>query len=132
MGQYWLSRARNEKDSATRNQHLKTAQEHYGAAWELNDTHPEVYAMYGRSLLLEKRYEKSLDTLETAHELLPHSRWSRLYLARAYLRVGRTQDARTHAQAVYVKSVKGSWFQLAAENLLAKIESAETDAAQSP
>ncbi|MFK8029373.1 MAG: tetratricopeptide repeat protein [Gammaproteobacteria bacterium] len=122
MGEYWLSRARAEKDNELRDMHLKTARKYFGKAWKLDDTGPETYAMYGRSFLLQENFEKSIDTLEAANRILPSDINVRMDLAEAYTGLGQFDDARGHARAVRAWSHDSSSVKKKAEELLKKID----------
>lgn len=100
VGEFWHSRAREEKDTATRDSYLKTARKYYGKAWKLNDMLPEVYAMYGDAFVLQGAYERALDSLETANYLLPSSISIKIDLAAAYAGVGRYDEAEQQLNSV--------------------------------
>ncbi len=101
MAEFWDYRARNVEEPALRDEYFDLARSYYAEALELNPSLPEVYAMYGRSYLLEgENYEEAVDMLEEARRLLRSNNQIKLWLAGAYLGAGRNQDAAVAARSV--------------------------------
>ena len=94
LGEYWVTRARTMEDPETRHDLLRRARRHIVRSYELDDSKPEPYAVYGASFLEEgEDPSKGVETLEHARRLLPSSTDIQLVLANAYIRVGRDEDA---------------------------------------
>jgi tetratricopeptide (TPR) repeat protein len=53
VGAYYYGRAAEARDAETRAQLAALARRHYARSWELDDSLPEAYAMYGATFLLE-------------------------------------------------------------------------------
>ncbi len=110
LAEFWHDRALSVgNQSAEFTDYLSRARTHYIAAWKLDDTLPETYAMYGRSFLTEgTQSEKAVEMLEEARYLLPSHLQIRLSLAQAYARAARTEDAIETARSVLTWSHEGS------------------------
>ena len=99
--EYWHDRAESTDDEAQQAEFLGNAREHYLAAWKLDASLPETYAMYGKSFLVDgSDFDKAIDNLEEAQRLLPSSIEIRLSLAEAYLGAERPKDAAAAARSV--------------------------------
>ena len=90
MANFWLARAQTEEASEEeRTEWLATARRYFVRAWKLDDTKPEVYAMYGRSFLIDgSDPDRALETLGEAARLLPSNLEVRYDLALAHARAG--------------------------------------------
>lgn len=123
LGRYWTARAGQLKgeDKDKRDHYLKAARKYIGKSWKLDDTRPETYAAFGRSYMVQKAFEQSVDTLEAANRLLPSNSGVRLSLATSYFELGRHEEAKSHAQAVRAWSHGGSSMRESADKLLTKI-----------
>jgi Flp pilus assembly protein TadD len=126
FGEYWLDLAEMSSEPAKREELLQQARHEFVLANSLNDKNPETLAIYGNSFVMEGRNPaKGVDTLELAHDLLPsHSRIS-FMLARAYVAVGRKDEARPLLNAMRAWSHQGG--AEAAEKLLAEIDKSVTE-----
>lgn len=98
IAEYWHYRAKQSaeksEDKDLRAIYLARARRHYVKAWKIDDTLPEVYAMYGSSFMIDDEdYGKAVDMLEQAQQLLPSDIGVRLDLAEAYLGAQRFDDA---------------------------------------
>ncbi|MEM7081927.1 MAG: tetratricopeptide repeat protein [Pseudomonadota bacterium] len=89
----WLRRGFDERDTEIRQQHLARARSIIGRAWKIDDTEPEVYALYGRSFILQKDYKQALDSLEAAVRMQPSHAGVILDLAHSYHKLNRESDA---------------------------------------
>ncbi len=131
MGQFWLSRAIAEKDKAIKIEHLEIARSYFGRAWKLDDRAPEVYAMYGRSFLVQGEFQQALDSLEAANRLLPSNIGVRLDLALANVGVENFEEARRHTLAVRAWSHSKSGYSKKAKKLLKRIDALIADSEKS-
>jgi len=101
IAEYWYARLRNAEDHSERELYLARAQEYLVAAWKLDDSSPETYAMLGATLLEEGRhYDRAIEMLEAARDLLKSDLSVRLMLAKAYAGADRPADAIDAAQSV--------------------------------
>lgn len=101
MAEYWHDRAEAADDAEERKAYIKKARKHYVAAWKLDDTMPETYAMYGATFLIDgDRPDKAVEMLETAEAILPSNMLVRLRLAEAYAAVGDSNKAAEQARSV--------------------------------
>jgi tetratricopeptide (TPR) repeat protein len=82
-------------------EHLRLARTEYAKAWQLDDSMPEVYAMLGHTYVLEgERYDRAIEMLEGAKNLLPSHLWVRLWLAQAYEGAGYAEQSENEARFV--------------------------------
>jgi tetratricopeptide (TPR) repeat protein len=122
LAEYWHDRATNPDDTGNRMEYLERARDHYLKAWKLDDSMPEVYAMYGQTFVIEgKRYDKAIDMLEEAEYLLPSNIDVRLMLAEAYLGADRKEDAGDAARSVLAWSHDESDAAKRAREILARL-----------
>ena len=101
MAEFWHDRAEATEDAEERRTYIKNARKHYVAAWKLDDTMPETYAMYGATFLVDgDRPDKAIEMLQTAEAILPSSITIRVRLAEAYAAVGDNKRAADEARSV--------------------------------
>jgi tetratricopeptide (TPR) repeat protein len=101
VGAHYHERAAEARDAEARAQLAALARSHYARSWEIDDSLPEAYAMYGATFLLEgEETQRGLEPLEHASRMLPSSLEIKLLLARLYARLGRPLAARSLALAV--------------------------------
>jgi tetratricopeptide (TPR) repeat protein len=101
LAEYWHDRARNPDEADERPEYLERARDHYLKAWKIDDTMPESYAMYGQTFVMEgRRYDKAIEMLEEAKNILPSNIDVRLMLAEAYMGGDRNEDAIEAARSV--------------------------------
>jgi tetratricopeptide (TPR) repeat protein len=101
IAEYWYAMLENTEDQSERERYLERAQEHLVAAWRLDDSSAETYAMLGATLLAEGRdYDRAIEMLEGARDILPSDLNVRLMLAKAYAATGRSADAIDAAKSV--------------------------------
>lgn len=99
--EFWLTMATNSRFPSEQEDYLKRARMNFVAAWKLDDTMPETYAMYGRSYLMEgSNVEKAVEMFEQAALLHPSSVQIRAMLTEAYAAVGRNDDAIGQARLI--------------------------------
>jgi len=116
---YWYLRARRSDESGDRETYLARAREHYVKAWKLDDSIPETYARYGDTFVTEgRRYDYAIELLEQAESILPSSITVRMYLARAYFKADRKEDAVAAASSVLAWSHDESAIAKAARAIL--------------
>lgn len=95
IGEYWHSRAANTDDPDRRRNMLKQARRHYVKAYQLDDSRPEPYYVYGDSFLLNgEDASEGIETLEHAANLLPGNLQILYSLANAYAKLNRNDEAR--------------------------------------
>jgi tetratricopeptide (TPR) repeat protein len=124
LAEYWHDLSTRTEEADERSEHLKSAREHYMAAWQLDESAPETYAMYGKTFLDEGyRYDKAIEMLEEAQNLLPSSLDIRLMLAKAYLEVDRLEDAIEATLSVLAWSHSESGTAKQAQDLLIRLKS---------
>lgn len=101
IGEYWHARARKTEDLDARHEMLVKARRHYVEANKLDDSRPEAYSVYGASYLFDgEDAAEGVETLEYAEHLLPSNLQIRLWLAEAYVKVGRNEEARTRLATI--------------------------------
>jgi tetratricopeptide (TPR) repeat protein len=101
VAEYWHDLAEEPESASERSELFKRARSHYVEAWNLDDTMPETYAMFGLTYLNEgQNFEKAVEMLEQAEYLLPSNLSIRLWLAEAYMGAGRAADAVSRARSV--------------------------------
>lgn len=101
MAEYWHDRAKVASEEDAQAEYLTKARKHYLAAWKLDASMPETYAMYGESFLIDgSDFDKAIEMLEQAQRLLQSSIRIRLSLAAAYLGAERKEDAAAAARSV--------------------------------
>jgi tetratricopeptide (TPR) repeat protein len=84
-----------------RQEYLGRARDHYLKAWKLDESMPETYAMYGQTFVMEgQRYDKAIEMLEEAENILPSYIDVRLMLSEAYMGAGRQEDAIDAARSI--------------------------------
>jgi len=121
--EYWHDRARQSPDEGVNLEYLDRARSHYLKAWQLDDSIPEVYAMYGQTFLDEgQNHTRAIEMLETAIELLPSNLDIRVMLAQAFAGAGREQEAIKEARSVLAWSHAGGHAGEQAEELLSELE----------
>lgn len=121
IANYWYHRARRSKDKENRATYLARAREHYVNAWKLDDSMPETYARYGDTFVTEgRRYDYAIELLEQAERILPSNITVRMFLARAYLKADRKEDAVAAARSILVWSHDESKAAKLARKILAK------------
>lgn len=99
--EYWHDFAKETENMEERAAHIVTARKHYVAAWKLDNTMPETYAMYGDTFLLDSdNPDKAVEMLQQAEALLPSSIVIRLLLAEAYAASGDLNRAADEARSV--------------------------------
>jgi tetratricopeptide (TPR) repeat protein len=104
---------------------LKQARQHYVRSYRLDPGIPETYAMYGSSFLAPgEDPTRGLETLEHAYSLLPSNTEILWLLARAYVKLGREDDARPLAERIVATTHAGDRAE-AVDEMLAEL--AETD-----
>lgn len=103
------------------------ARKYYVNAWKIDDSLPEVYAMYGKTFMLgDANYTKAVEMLEQAQQLLPSDIGVRLELAEAYLGAQHFDDAKNLARSVLAWSHGNEEVSKQAQDILDKAsESAE-------
>jgi tetratricopeptide (TPR) repeat protein len=104
FAEYWHDRAEKTEENDLQAVYLKRARKHYVNAWKIDDSMPEVYAMYGRTFIIDENYVKAIDMLEQAQQLLPSDIGVRLVLAEAYLGAQQLDDAIFTARSVIAQS----------------------------
>ncbi|MEM7082708.1 MAG: tetratricopeptide repeat protein [Pseudomonadota bacterium] len=124
IGRYWLTRARLEKDESLRDGHLVTARKYIGKSWQIDDSKPETYALYGRSFLLQRDHAKAIDTLEAANRLLPSNLGIRIELAGAYVHTNRLDEADVLTRSVKAWAHPAGKLVTMAETLMVQIDEA--------
>ncbi len=128
MAEYWHDLALEPTESEQWLDHLAKAREHYIAAWKLDKTAPEVYAMYGKTYIDEgSDYARALELLEEAEFYLPSSLDIRYLLARTYAELGRTDEAIKAAKVVVAWSHEESDVSNRARRLIARLTGANAD-----
>ena len=126
IAKYWHSRARDIADVNERSNSLQLARRAYTAAWKLDDSIPEVYAMFGQTYSMDgSDYAKAVEMLEEAQYLLPSNLGIRLMLAEAYAGANRRNDALKAARSVLAWSHKEGEAAARAKKLVAALETAE-------
>jgi Flp pilus assembly protein TadD len=126
FGEYWLTVAGTQEDPDQRRYMLLQARQELFVADKLNEKNPETLAIYGESFLWKgEDPAKGIDTLELAHQLLPSNANIKFMLARAYVAVGRRDDARRLLNAMRAWSHEGG--AEAAEKLLQEIDKRTAD-----
>lgn len=101
LGEYWHARAKTAGEPTARHEMLVTARRHYKVSHELDDARPETYSVYGATYLLDgEDATKGVETLEYAEHLLASNLQIRIWLAEAYVRVDRDDDARARLETV--------------------------------
>jgi tetratricopeptide (TPR) repeat protein len=122
VGVYYDRKARETGDAEARAGLAALARRHYARSWELDDSLPEPHARYGATFLLEgEAAKRGLEPLERANRMLPSSVEVKLLLARLYSRVGRPQQARDQALAVFSRTHSAAT-RTAAQALVAEID----------
>ncbi len=108
IGEYWHARARETEDLDARHEMLVRARRHYLQANKLDDSRPETYSVYGASYLLDgEDAAQGIETLEYAEHLLSSDLQIRLWLAEAYVKVGRNEEARARLTTIIAWSHGG-------------------------
>ena len=98
---HWDDRASGAGDPSKREQLLAQAREHYLRSRSLDATRPETHALYGATYLNEgENTWQGFDSIVRAHEMLGSNPEFNLFLACAYARVDRPEEARSHAWIV--------------------------------
>ena len=116
---YWYARARKSNEPGDREMYLARAREHYVKAWKLDDSMPETYVRYGDTFVTEgRRYDYAIELFEQAESILPSSITVRMYLAGAYFKADRKEDAVTAASSVLAWSHDESAIAKAARAIL--------------
>jgi tetratricopeptide (TPR) repeat protein len=102
MARFWLDRARSDDAGREeREKWIKNAQHYFVRAWKLDDTKPEVYALYGQTFLdYGNRPEKAVEMLQEAASLLPSNLEIRYHLALAHRRAGNASQALSLARSI--------------------------------
>ena len=101
VAEYWHDLAEEPESATEQTELFERARSHYVKAWNLDDTIPETYAMFGLTYLNEgKNFDKAVEMLEQAEYLLPSNLNIRLWLAEAYMGAGRAADAESRARSV--------------------------------
>jgi tetratricopeptide (TPR) repeat protein len=119
MAEYWHSRAFNSEDADERDEFLEQARSYYVKAWQLDDSMPEIYAMYGQTFLQAgERTDRAIELLEEAEFLLPSNLDIRISLGEAYTRAGQNDDAIKLARSVLAWSHAESSLTKRAEEIL--------------
>lgn len=123
-GEYFLHRARLEKDPALRKGYAIEARRHFARSYKLNPDNPETLDQNGLSYLVEgDDPAKAVESLAVAHDLLPSQSRIRFDLAQAHVAAGQLDEARPHVQRLLAWSHSVSSGALQA--LLDAIEKAE-------
>lgn len=105
FGEYWLDRARLERDPAGRGRLLVEARRHFARAQALDADIPELYAMNGASYLFAgEDIGKGIVSLERAYAMLPSDKDIVLTLAKAYTAAGRKADAAPLLRTIVARS----------------------------
>jgi Flp pilus assembly protein TadD len=90
---------------STHLKHVPEATREYEKTLELDPNHFQANLMYGQLLLLEGHPDAALPKLSRAAELDPESAEAHGFLAVAYQRLGRAQEAeRERTRAVHLKA----------------------------
>jgi tetratricopeptide (TPR) repeat protein len=128
--EYKIWRVGQVEDQAERESLVKEAQSSLVKAWRLDKNIPVVYALSGQTyLMLKNNPDRAVEMLEQAVVMAPSDLKFRYYLALAYARAGRSEDARPLARSLLNWSHGASNLK---DNAQALIDSLETqDAADS-
>jgi len=122
-GEYWSDRAQSAPEQGINTEDLDRARAHYVAAWKLDDSIPEIYAMYGLTYLTEgENYPKAVEMLEAANDRLPSNLDIRLMLAQAYAGAKRNEQALKEARFVLTWSHEDSEAAKQARELLSQLD----------
>lgn len=109
---------------------LEQGRQHYVRSYQLDPGIPETYAMYGSSFLAPgEDPARGVETLEHAHSLLPSNTDILWLLARAYVKLGREDNARSLAERIVASSHAGDRAE-AVDELLAELAQTDEDEAQ--
>ncbi|RPG07075.1 MAG: hypothetical protein CBC32_010360 [Proteobacteria bacterium TMED72] len=102
MARFCLDRAKsNEASPEEREKWVKKAQYYFVRAWKLDDTRPEVYALYGQTFSdYGNRPEKAVEMLQEAASLLPSNLEIKYHLAVAHRRAGNALQALSLARSI--------------------------------
>ena len=125
----WLEKARNSAPTETKsriiltNYYLRNAQPEKAEVYiqEAIKASPEqadLLALHGRVLIAQKRYSEALSTLKKLLKKLPDSTNTHILLGEAFIRMGKTENAREHLQTA---------LKIEKNNLLAMSLMAETE-----
>ena len=99
--EFWLNRYLSDEAAPERDGYLSLAKKHFVASWKLDDTIPETYVFYGRSLMVSgDDYAQAVLMLEEGLRRLPTHARTRAWLAEAYARAGRVDDAVRTANSI--------------------------------
>jgi tetratricopeptide (TPR) repeat protein len=92
--EYFLDRALVERQQGVNvADYLIEARRHFARSYKLDPNNPETLAMNGLSHLRSGEFEKALDSLVAAHEMLPSQPRIQFLLAQAYLMSGNPDAA---------------------------------------
>jgi len=131
MAEYWHDRALSSEMSEERDEFFKQARSYYVKAWKLDDSMPEIYAMYGQTFLDQgEQADRAVEILAEAEFLLPSNLGIRMSLGEAYARTGQKDKATKLAQSVLAWSHVESSLTKRAEELLGvlgEVEQTESD-----
>jgi tetratricopeptide (TPR) repeat protein len=101
FAEFWMDQIATTQFPSEREDFIERARKHFVAAWKLDDTMPETYAMYGRTYLMEGQdIGKAVEMLEQAVHLHPSSVQIRSMLTEAYARTDQNAAALGQAQLI--------------------------------
>lgn len=93
-GEYFLDRAHAAAEPAEISGYLVEARRHFARSYKLDPDDPETLAVNGATYLFAgESVEKALQSLTTAHAMLPSQPDIKLLLAKAYVQSGEQVDA---------------------------------------
>lgn len=123
-GEYWYNRALSLPEQKISTEDLDRARACYVAAWKLDDSIPEIYAMNGLTYLAEgENFARAIEMLEAANGLLPSNLDIRLKLAQAYAGAKRKELAIKEARFVLTWGHENSEAAKQARELLSQLDS---------
>jgi tetratricopeptide (TPR) repeat protein len=102
LGIYYRDRALASEDPAERASLAEKARRQLRMSWQLDDSRPEPYSVYGSTFLIEgEDPSRGVAALERAHRMLPSDQEIDLDLARMYVALGQPVRAKQIALEAY-------------------------------